>query len=191
MVAVFEPEIIEVVGETGKATVRIHPFVPGGGAGVGNVLEGAFDIKAEVIIDEEFKASGELRGELPIATDGFLIRPVAGVGIDHTRTPLDIGDHDPVGLDEVVADDARDAGHVGSESFPDIRAGDFKESFEISAKGGVPEWVFFIVRGDEHPAEADIVLLVVENGFNRAKTTGREHHAGHVFQRDAVFDKEG
>ena len=191
MVAVFEPKIIKVVGETGKATVRIHPFIPGGGIRVRDVLESTLDIKAEVIVYEEFESSSELRGKFPIATDGFLVRPVAGVGIDHTRAPLDIRDNDPVGLNEIVSHDTRDAGHVGTESFPDIGSGDFEESFEISAEGGVPEWVFLVVRGDEHPTEADVVLLVVKNGFNRAKTAGRKHHAGHVFQRDAVFDKEG
>ena len=191
MVAVFEPEIIKVVGETCKATVRVHPFVPGGGAGVGNVLEGAFEVEGEVVVDQEFEASGELRGELPIATDGFLIRPVPGVGIDHTRTPLDIRDDDPVGLDKIVADEAGDAGHVGAESFPDIGASDFEDSFEISAEGGIAEGVFLIVRGDKHPTEADIVLLVVKNGFVWAKTAGREHDAGHIFERDAVFHKEG
>ena len=190
MVAVFEPKIIKVVGEAGKATVRVHPFIPGGGIRVRDVLESTLDIKAEVIVDEEFESSSELRGKFPIATDGFLVRPVAGVGIDHTRAPLDIRDNDPIGLDEVVADDAGDAGHVGTESFPDIGSGDFEESFEISAEGGVPEWVFLVVRGDEHPTEADVVLLVVKNGFHRPKTAWREHHAGHIFERDAVFHKK-
>ena len=54
MVAVFEPKIIEVVGETGKATVGVHPFVTGGGTSVGDVLEVTFDIEAEVVVDQEF-----------------------------------------------------------------------------------------------------------------------------------------
>ena len=190
MVAVFEPEIIEVVGETGKATVRVDAFVPGGGAGIGDVLEVGFHIEAKVVVDEEFESSGELGGELPIATDGFLVRPVPGVGINHARTPLDIGDDDPVGLDKVITDDSSDARHVGSESFPDIGAGDFEDSFEISAERGVAEGVFLIVRGDKHPTEADIVLLVIKNGFVWAKTAGGEHDAGHIFERDAVFHKE-
>ena len=191
MVAVFEPEIIEVVGEPGKATIRVHPFISGGGIRVRDVLESTLDIKAEVIVDQEFESSSELRGKFPIATDGFLVRPVAGVGIDHTCAPLDIRDNDPVGLDEIVSDEAGDAGHVGTESFPDIGSGDFEESFEISAERGVAEGVFLVIRGDKHPAEPDIVLLVVEDGFVRTKAAGREHHAGHVFESDAVFDKEG
>ncbi len=57
MVAVFEPKIIEVVGEAGKSTVSIHAFVAGRGVGVRDVLEGALDIKAEVIVDEEFQTA--------------------------------------------------------------------------------------------------------------------------------------
>jgi hypothetical protein len=57
MVAVFEPKIIEVVGEAGKATVSIHAFVAGRGAGIRDVLESSFDIKAEVIVYEEFQAA--------------------------------------------------------------------------------------------------------------------------------------
>jgi hypothetical protein len=57
MVAVFEPKIIEVVGEAGKATVSVHPFVAGRGVGVRDVLEGSLDIKAEVIVDEEFQTA--------------------------------------------------------------------------------------------------------------------------------------
>ena len=57
MVAVFEPKIIEVVGEAGKTTVSVHPFVTGRGVGVRDVLEGALDIKAEVVVDEEFQTA--------------------------------------------------------------------------------------------------------------------------------------
>jgi hypothetical protein len=57
MVAVFEPKIIEVVGEAGKATVSVHPFVAGRGVGVRDMLEGSFDIKAEVVVDEEFQTA--------------------------------------------------------------------------------------------------------------------------------------
>ena len=57
MPAVFEPKIIEVVGEAGKTTVSVHSFVAGRGAGVRDVLEGAFDIEAEVIVDEEFQTA--------------------------------------------------------------------------------------------------------------------------------------
>ena len=54
MVSVLEPEIVEVVGETGKPTVSVHPFVAGRGAGVGNMLKCAFDIEGEIIGNEEF-----------------------------------------------------------------------------------------------------------------------------------------
>ena len=57
MPTVLKPEIVEVVGETGKATVGVHPFVTGRGASVGDVLEGAFDIEAKVIVDEEFQTA--------------------------------------------------------------------------------------------------------------------------------------
>ena len=57
MLAVLEPEIVEVVGEAGKATVSVHPFVAGRGVSVRDVLEGSFDIKAEVIVDEEFQTA--------------------------------------------------------------------------------------------------------------------------------------
>jgi len=57
MVAVFEPKIIEVVSEASKATVSVHPFVAGGGTGIRDVLEGAFDIEAEIIVDEEFQTA--------------------------------------------------------------------------------------------------------------------------------------
>jgi hypothetical protein len=57
MVAVFEPKIIEVVGEASKATVSVYPFVAGRGVGVRDVLEGSFDIKAEVVVDEEFQTA--------------------------------------------------------------------------------------------------------------------------------------
>ena len=191
MVAVFEPKIIEVVGEACKTAVGIHALVPGRGTGVGDVLESSFDIKAEVVVDKEFKSSCELRGKFPIATDRFLIRPVSGVGINHACTTLNVGNNDPVGLDEIVSHDTRDARHVGSESLPDIRASDFEEGFKVAAEGGIAKRVFLIVRGDEHPAEADIVLLVVENWFNRAKAARGEHNAGHKLQSDSVFYKEG
>ena len=57
MPTVLKPEIVEVVGETGKGTIGVHPFVTGRGASVRDVLEGAFDIKAKVIVDEEFQAA--------------------------------------------------------------------------------------------------------------------------------------
>ena len=57
MLAVLEPEIVEVVGEAGKATVSVHPFVAGRGVSVRDVLEGSFDIKTEVIVDEEFQTA--------------------------------------------------------------------------------------------------------------------------------------
>jgi len=57
VVSVLEPEIVEVIGETGKGTVCVHPFVAGRGASVGDVLESAFDIEAEVIVDEEFQTA--------------------------------------------------------------------------------------------------------------------------------------
>ena len=57
MPAVLKPEIVEVVGETGKGTVGVHPLVAGGGTGVGDVLKSSFDIKAEVIVDEEFQTA--------------------------------------------------------------------------------------------------------------------------------------
>ena len=57
MLAVLKPEIVEVVGEASKATVRIYPFIAGRGASVGDVLESSFDIKAKVIVDEEFQTA--------------------------------------------------------------------------------------------------------------------------------------
>ena len=57
MLAVLEPEIVEVVGEAGKSAVRIHPLVAGRGVGVRDVLKGSFDIEAEVIVDEEFQTA--------------------------------------------------------------------------------------------------------------------------------------
>ena len=54
MLAVLEPEIVEVLGEASKTTVRVHPFVAGRGVSVRDVLESALDIEAEVIVDEEF-----------------------------------------------------------------------------------------------------------------------------------------
>ena len=57
MLAVLEPEIVEVVGEAGKATVSVNPFVAGRGVGVRDVLESALDIEAEVIVDEEFQTA--------------------------------------------------------------------------------------------------------------------------------------
>ena len=54
MLAVLEPEIVEVVSETGKPTVSVHPFVAGRGAGVGDMLKCAFDIEGEIIGNEEF-----------------------------------------------------------------------------------------------------------------------------------------
>ena len=54
VVSVLEPEIVEVVGETGKATVGVDPFVAGRGAGVGDMLKCAFDIEGEIIGNEEF-----------------------------------------------------------------------------------------------------------------------------------------
>jgi len=191
MVAVFEPKIIEVVGEAGKTTVSVHPFVAGRGTSVGDVLESSFDIEGEVIIDEEFESSRKLRGKFPIAPDGFLVRPVSCVGIDHTCATLNVGNNDPVGLDEIVSNNTRDACHVGSKSFPDIRASDFEEGFKVAAEGGVAKWVFLIVWRHEHPSEADIVLLVVEDGFNRAEAARGEHNAGHKFEGDSVFYKEG
>ena len=43
--------------EAGKATVSVHPFVAGRGVSVRDVLEGSFDIKTEVIVDEEFQTA--------------------------------------------------------------------------------------------------------------------------------------
>ena len=52
--AVLEPEVVEVVGETSKSPVGIHPFVTGRGVGVGDMLKCAFDIEGEIIGNEEF-----------------------------------------------------------------------------------------------------------------------------------------
>ena len=54
MLAVLEPEIVEVVGETSKPAVGVDPFVAGRGAGVGDMLKCAFDIEGEIIGNEEF-----------------------------------------------------------------------------------------------------------------------------------------
>ena len=57
MLAVLEPEIVEVVCEASKTTVRIHPLVAGRGVGVRDVLESALDIEAEVVVDKEFQTA--------------------------------------------------------------------------------------------------------------------------------------
>ena len=166
--AVLEPEVVEVVGETSKSPVGIHPFVTGRGVGVGDVLESAFDIEREVVCDEKLQATRKLRGELPIATDRILVRPVPSVGVDNAGSALNIRNNDPSRLDKVVADEASDSDHVGSKAVPDIRSGGFEDGFEISPEGTIeigaraPR-----VGGVEHPTEADVVLLVVENRSGR------------------------
>jgi hypothetical protein len=74
---------------------------------------------------------------------------------------------------------------------PDIGACGFEDAFKISTEGtidigaGAPR-----VGGVEHPTEADVILLVVENGGGGAQTAGREHGACHKFQGDPIFDKD-
>ena len=132
-----------------------------------------------------------MRGELPIASDGFLVRPVSGVRVDDTSPALNVRNHDPIGLNEVVADESCDSDHVGSKAVPDIGACRFEDAFKITTEGtidigaGAPR-----VGGVEHPAEADVVLLVVENRSGGAQTARREHGACHKFEGDSVFNKD-
>ena len=132
-----------------------------------------------------------MRGELPVAADGILVRPVPCVGVDDTGPALDIRNNDPARLNKVVADEASDSDHVGSKAVPDIRSGGFEDGFEISAQRAIeigaraPR-----VGGVEHPTEADVVLLVVKNRSGRTQTAGGEHGASHKFQSDAIFDKD-
>ena len=132
-----------------------------------------------------------MRGELPIAADGILVRPVSGVRVDDTSPALNVRDHDPVGLNKVVPNQASDSDHVGSKAVPDVGACGFEDGFEISAQraieiGARPPGV----GGVEHPTEADVVLLVVENRSGRTQTAGREHRTCHKFQGDPIFDKD-
>ena len=132
-----------------------------------------------------------MRGELPVAADGLLIRPVAGVGVNNACSTLNVGDNDPVGLNEVVANQASDSDHVGAEAVPDVGACGFEDSFKISSEGtidigaGAPR-----VGGVEHPTEADVVLFVVIYGGGGTQTAGREHGACHKLKRNTVFDKD-
>ena len=82
MLAVVEPEIIEVVGEASKATDGVDAEVTSGGACVGDVLESALHVEGKVIRDEDFNSACALGGELHIGTDGVLIGGATGVGID-------------------------------------------------------------------------------------------------------------
>ncbi len=132
-----------------------------------------------------------MRGELPVAANRILIRPVSGVRVDDTGPALDIRDHDPARLDKVIADEASDSDHVGSKAVPDVGACGFEDGFEISAQRAIeigtrPPGV----GGVEHPTEADVVLLVVKNRSGRTQTAGGEHGASHKFQSDAIFDKD-
>ena len=114
-----------------------------------------------------------MRGELPIAPNGILVRPVSGVRVDDTSPALNVGNHDPVWLNEVVADESCDSDHVGSKAVPDVRACGFEDAFKISPEGAIdigaraPR-----VWGVEHPTEADVILLVVENWSGGAQTAG-------------------
>ena len=40
----------------------------------------------------------------------------SGVRVDDTRPALNVGNHDPVWLNEVVADESCDSDHVGSKA---------------------------------------------------------------------------
>ena len=82
MLAVVEPEIIEVVGEASKATDGVDAEVTSGATCVGDVLESALHVEGKVIRDEDFNSACALGGELHIGTDGVLIGGATGVGID-------------------------------------------------------------------------------------------------------------
>ena len=132
-----------------------------------------------------------MRGEFPIAPDGFLVRPVSGVRVDDASPALNVRNHNPVGLNEVVSDESCDSDHVGSKAVPDVGACGFEDAFKISTEGtidiraGAPR-----VGGVEHPTEADIVLFVVIYGSCRTQSAGGEHGTSHKLQRNPVFDKD-
>ena len=82
MLAVVEPEIIEVVGEASKATDGVNAEVTSGAACVGDMLESGLHVEGKVIGDEDFNSACALGGELHISADGVLIGGVTGVGVD-------------------------------------------------------------------------------------------------------------
>ncbi len=82
MLAVVEPEIIEVVGEASKATDGVDAEVTSRGACVGDMLESGLHVEGKVIRDEDFYSACALGGEFHIGTDGVLIGGVTGVGVD-------------------------------------------------------------------------------------------------------------
>ena len=187
----IRPNFVEDVSETDEATVGVDALVAGGGIGIGDVLEGAFDIEGPVFVQKELQSAGELRGELHVCTNGILVRPVAGVGIDDAGSTLNIRHHNPVRLDEIITNEAGHADHVGPVAVPDVGAGGFQDGFEIATEGVIDTGLWAPgIRRIEHPAEADVVLLVVEDGDDGTDTAGGEHGAGHEFKSDAIFDKD-
>ena len=94
-------------------------------------------------------------------------------------------------MDEVVADEGGGSDHVATEAVPDVGASDFEDGLEVAAQGaidigaGAPR-----VGGVEHPAEADVILLVVVDGDGGTDAARGEHGACHKFEGDAVFDEE-
>jgi len=132
-----------------------------------------------------------LRGELPVAADGLLIRPVSGVGVNDAGSTLNVGDNDPVGLNEIVANQASDPDHVGAEAVPDVGACGFEDSFKISSEGaidigaGAPR-----VGGVEHPTEADVVLFVVIHRSGWPNAAWGKHGTSHKLKCNTVFDKD-
>ena len=94
-------------------------------------------------------------------------------------------------MDEVVADEASGTDHVVTEAVPDVGAGDLEDGLEVAAQGaidigtGAPG-----VGGVEHPAEADVILLVVVDGDSGTDAARGEHGACHKFEGNAVFDEE-
>ena len=94
-------------------------------------------------------------------------------------------------MDEVVTDEGGGSDHVVAEAVPDVGSGDFEDGLEVAAQGaidigaGAPG-----VGGVEHPAEADVILLVVVDGDGGTDAARGEHGACHKFEGDAVFDEE-
>ena len=126
------------------------------------MLEGALHVEGEVIVDEESQPTSALRGELHVGADGLLVRGIASVGIDNARTALEVGDDDPVGLDEVVPDEGGGPDHVVAKTVPDGGAGNLEDGFKITTEGTIYVGARAPgIRGVEHPTQTNVVLLII------------------------------
>ena len=158
------PDFVEDVGETDKTAVGIHALVAGGRVGIGDVLEGTFHVEGPVFIQEELQAAGKLRGKFHVGSNRILIRPVPRVRIDHASSTLDVRNHDPVGLDEIITNQASDTDHIGAVAVPNVRSGGLQDGFKVSTQRIVDAGLGSPgIRGVQHPAQADIVLLVIKH----------------------------